>query len=66
MFCNQYGAHLKSSHVQFVVTEGLGLKVICPSAHTFIIMFTPGHMVQKFKCYRQTQKNMAMLNVYTV
>jgi len=54
------------SHVLFVVSECLELKVICPSAHRFIILFTPGHMVQKFKCYRQTQNDMPMLKVYIV
>jgi hypothetical protein len=64
MASQQYCSHHKSSHVlHYVIFE-------CP--RKYIIMFTPGsvttgHMVQKFKCYRQTdteghKKGIAMLN----
>jgi hypothetical protein len=54
MYSEQYGSHLKISHVLlFVITECMELKFKASQCLQFV---TIGHTVQKFKCYRQTYK----------
>jgi len=64
MFCKAYRSLFESSHVlHFVISKLLQLRPNaswCPQGHHYVHIgfLIISHMVQKFKCYRQTHKDM--------